>query len=429
MFNQDIHVSPAADVFDARRRRIVVATTIGNLLEWYNNFAYGVLAITMANLFFPAGDEVTSLLLSFATYGSGLAMRPVGAIVLGRIADRVGRKPALCLAMLAMGLGTSFMAFAPTYEAVGIYAPCFILFARLLQGFSGAGELGSATAFLTESAPQGWRGVYASLNASSQQIGFVFAAFVVMMMNLLMTQAQIEAGGWRVPFLLGLAIVPAALYIRSNLEEPDLIRRERAEDGASPAVWNAGPLFRALGLLILYVVAGSILFVYMSTFAVQELGLSDLGALSSTVVATCVTIVCTPLAGAASDRLGRKLLIGVSIVSFLFLAYPAFAIMTMRPSIPLLLGIQSGFGVLIAVYVGPLLPALAELFPTRVRATAIALTYGVASIIGAFAPAFVTWLIAVTGDARAPALAVMGAGAISGCALLGFRDRYRDRLL
>ncbi|AWM06136.2 MFS transporter [Bradyrhizobium symbiodeficiens] len=288
--------NPAFEVFDVKKRRLIIAATVGNLLEWYDFFAYGVLAITIARLFFPAESQVGSLLLALATYGGGLVMRPIGAIVLGLYADRVGRKSALCLAMLLMGLGTAVTAFTPTYETIGISAPLLIFIARLLQGFSGAGELGSTTAILVENAPPHQRGVYASLNAASQQIGFVLAALAVMFVTLAMTQSQIEAGGWRLPFILGLAIVPFAFYIRSSVEEGDL-REPRPASIRLKAIRSVRSLLLAVGILTLYVVAGNILFVYMPTFAVKELGLSSSVALLSTVVSTCVMIVFTPIAG------------------------------------------------------------------------------------------------------------------------------------
>ncbi|MGY3618249.1 MFS transporter [Bradyrhizobium sp. USDA 10063] len=224
MSNPEVIAAPVSDAFDLKRRHLVIAATIGNLFEWYDFFVYGVLAITMAKLFFPAENEFTSLFLSLATYGGGVAMRPAGAIVLGLYADRIGRKAALCLAMSVMGIGTGLMALTPTYETIGVSAPLLIVFARLLQGFSGSGQLGNATALLVESAPDRWRGLYASLNASSQQIGFLLAAFVVMVINLSMAPAQIEAGGWRLPFVFGLVIVPVAIYVRFKLQEPEVFR-------------------------------------------------------------------------------------------------------------------------------------------------------------------------------------------------------------
>jgi MHS family proline/betaine transporter-like MFS transporter len=431
MSDSELIATPAYAAFDARRRHLIIAATIGNLLEWYDYFAYGVLAITMAKLFFPTGSELTSLLLSLTTYGGGVAMRPIGALVLGLYADRVGRKAALCLAMVIMGLGTGLMVFTPTYETIGVAAPLLILLARVLQGFSGAGELGSATALLVESAPDRSRGLYAGLNASSQQIGFVLAAFVVMIITFTMTPARIEAGGWRVPFVFGLAIVPVAIYIRSKLQEPDLFLKKRdahAAASAASTLQQGRPLLLAVGILALYVVAGNVLFVYMPTFAVRNLGLPGSGALFATIVATCVMIVCTPLVAAVSDRLGRKPLLLLGIIGYLLLTYPAFALVTTWPSVALLTLVQSGFGLLNAIYVGPLLSTLAELFPTRVRATAVALAFSLTVMVGALSPALAALLIAATGDARAPAFPVIGASILSGLAVLWLRDRYREPL-
>jgi len=245
-----------------------------------------------------------------------------------------------------------------------------------------------------------------------------------------MAQDEIDAGGWRLPFVFGLAIVPAALYIRANLGEPDIFRQRAKERRmrSAFAIGRAGSLLLALGMLFLYVIAGSVLFVYMPTFAVQKLGLTGASALFATVVATCVTIACTPVAGAMSDRLGRKPLLWIATVSFVLLTYPAFVLILAWPSIALLLLVQSGFGILLALYVGPLFSALAELFPTRIRAVAVSLTYGIAGIIGAFAPALATWLIVVTGLVGAPAFAVIGAATLSAFALLVFEDRSGEPL-
>jgi MFS transporter, MHS family, proline/betaine transporter len=423
---------PASDVFDVKRRRLIVAATVGNLLEWYDFFAFGVLAITMARVFFPAQSEVTSLLLALATYGGGVAIRPLGAIVLGLYADRVGRKAALCLAMYIMGFGTALIVFTPTYETIGGSAPLLIMIARLLQGFSGAGELGSATALLVESAPSHQRGMYASLNAASQQIGFVLSAFTVMIVTFTLTPSQIEAGGWRLPFVFGLAIVPVAIYIRSKVQDPDLFikkRNEQREVNRTTAIQAGQPLLLAVGLSMLYVVAGNILFVYMPTFAVKKLGLASSGALLSTVVATCVMIVCTPIAAAISDRVGRKPLLLLASVAYGLMTYPAYMVATTWPSVAVLTMVQSTFGLLNAVYVGPLMSTLAELFATRFRATAVSLAFSLTVMIGALSPAFATWLIENTGDARAPAFVVIGAGLLSSFAVLRHTDKYKEPLL
>jgi MFS transporter, MHS family, proline/betaine transporter len=423
--------NPASDIFDVKRRRLIIAATIGNLLEWYDFFAYGVLATTIAKLFFPTQSEATSLLLALATYGGGVAMRPLGAIVLGLYADRVGRKAALCFAMYIMGFGTALIVFTPTYETIGISAPLLILIARLLQGFSGAGELGSATALLVESAPLHQRGVYASLNAVSQQIGFVLSAFVVMLITSTFTPSQVNAGAWRLPFVFGLAIVPVAIYIRSKVQDTDFffnVRNERRGINYASAIQEGQPLLLAVGLLMLYVVAGNILFVYMPTFAVKTLGIASSAALLSTIIATCVMITCTPVAAAISDRIGRKPLLLLASVIYLLMTYPAYTVATTWPSVTVLMIVQSMFGLLNAIYVGPLMSTLAELFVTRFRATAVSLAFSLTVMIGALSPVFAAWLIESSGDTRAPAFAVIGASLLSGFSVLRLTDKYKEPL-
>jgi MFS transporter, MHS family, proline/betaine transporter len=429
--NAELIAAPIAESISAKRRRIVLAATIGNTLEWYDFLVYGLLAVTIAKLFFPTGSELSSLLLSMATLGVGLVMRPVGAIVLGIYADRVGRRAALSWSIVIMALGTGLIAVAPTYETIGIYAPVLIVSARLLQGFSCGGEMGGAIAFLAENAPAGRRGLYASWQAASQAAGFLLAASVTMAMTLLMTPAQIEAGGWRWPFVLGLLIAPVGFYIRSKLDEPELFlkARDEARQAAGDTLQREGqPALTALGVTVLFTVSAYVLFVYMPTFALRQLQLPFSGALQATVVASCLIVVCTPIAGAISDRIGRKPMLQLATLGYLLLTYPAFAMIIAWPSIALLAVVQSGFAVLMSIYGGPVVSVLAELFPTRLRSTAVAVAYNLVAVVGGFAPAVITWLIAATGDPRAPAFYVIGAAAISGGALFWLRDRHREPL-
>jgi MFS family permease len=430
--NAELIDAPTSESINAKRRRIVLAATIGNTVEWYDFLVYGLLAVTIAKLFFPAGSELSSLLLSMAMYGVGLVMRPVGAVVLGIYADRVGRRATLSWAIVIMALGTGLIAVAPTHERIGIYAPLLIVLARLLQGFSCGGEMGGATAFLAENAPEGRRGLYASWQTASQSAGFLLAAIVTMVMTLLMTPAQIESGGWRWPFVVGLLIAPVGFYIRSKLDEPELFLKAR--DEARPAAVadtlkrQGQPALTALGVSVLYIVSGSVLFVYLPTFAVRQLQLPFSAALQATVVASCLMVVCTPIAGAISDRTGRKPMLQLATLGYLLLTYPAFAMISAWPSIALLTVVQSGFAVLMAMYGGPVVSVLAELFPTSLSSTGVAVAYNLVAVVGGFAPLVVTWLIAATGNPRAPAFYVIGAALISGSALFWLRDRYREPL-
>ena len=202
------------------RRRDVLAATIGNSLEWYDFLIYGFLAVTIAKLFFPTENELTSVLLSVGTFGAAAIIRPIAGVVLGIYADRVGRKAALTLTIFTMGLGTGLIVVAPIYASIGIWAPVLLVTARLLQGFACGGEPGGATAILVENAPDGSRGLYASWQTASQAAGVLLGAMVTMLVSLSMTQAQLEAWGWRLPFAFGLLIVPVGFYVRSSSRSP-----------------------------------------------------------------------------------------------------------------------------------------------------------------------------------------------------------------
>ncbi len=415
------------------RRRVVLAATIGNSLEWYDFLIYGFLAVTIAKLFFPTENELTSLLLSVGTFGAAAIVRPIAGVVLGIYADRVGRKAALTLTIFTMGFGTGLIVVAPIYASIGIWAPVLLVTARLLQGFACGGELGGATAILVENAPDGSRGLYASWQTASQAAGVLLGAMVTMLVSLSMTQAQLEAWGWRLPFAFGLLIVPVGFYVRSKLKEPDAFLRARTKAPIFSfmrlLVGERRSLFTAIGIAVLYLACAYVLFVYMPTFAVRQLRLPFSQALIATTLASAVLFVCSPVIAAISDRYGRKPLLVVGASAFAILTYPAFILITREPSLLKLAAVQSGFAVAMAAYAGPAISVFAELFPTRLRSTAVSLVYSVAVVlVGGFAPLIVTWLIAATGNPIAPAFYVIGAAAVSGAALLNFRDRFREAL-
>ena len=415
------------------RRRTVLAATIGNVLEWYDFLIYGFLAITIAKLFFPAENELTSLLLSVGTFGAAAAVRPVASVILGIYADRVGRKAALTLTIFTMGLGTGLIVLAPTYASIGIWATVLMVSARLLQGFACGGELGGATAILVENAPDYGRGLYASWQTSSQAAEVLLGAMVTTLASLSMTQAQLEAWGWRLPFAFGLLIVPVGFYIRSKLKKPDAYLMARAEAPVLSFIrmllGERRSLLTAIGIAVLYLACAYVLFVYMPTFAVRQLKLPFSQALIATTLASAVLLACSPVMAAISDRYGRRPLLVVGASAFALLTYPAFVLITTQPSLQKLAAVQTGFALAMATYAGPAISVCAELFPTRLRSTAVSLVYGIAVVlVGGFAPLIVTWLIAVTRSPIAPAIYVIGAAAVSGVTLLGLHDRFREPL-
>ncbi|SPS00213.1 MFS transporter [Cupriavidus taiwanensis] len=401
----------------SQRRRAIIATVIGNGLEWFDFTVYSFFAVIIARLFFPTGNDLSSLLLAVATFGVGFFMRPVGGIVLGVYADRVGRKAALSLTILLMALGTTLIGIAPTYDQIGILAPLLIVVARLMQGFSAGGEMGGATAFLTEYAPARQRAYYSSWIQASIGVAVLLGAAVGTFVTTSLSEEALNSWGWRLPFLLGIVIGPVGYYIRHHLDETPTFR-DTAERADSPLkeIFQAYPRETAasFSMVILWTVCTYVLLFYMPTYAVKVLKVPQADGFVAGMAGGCAIMVFAPLVGLLADRIGRRVLLSGSALLILVLAWPMFAYINHVPGLASLLVFQLVFGVLIATYTGPILAAFSELFPARVLSTGLSVAYNFAvTIFGGFASFIITWLIATTGSSMAPAIYVMIAAAIS----------------
>ncbi|CAN7526103.1 Proline/betaine transporter [compost metagenome] len=430
--------APIPDISSATRRKAIIAATIGNGLEWFDFTVYSFFAVIIAKLFFPTGDDLTSFLLTVATFGVGFFMRPVGAIVLGVYADRVGRKAALTLTILLMALGTAIIGLAPTYNQIGLWAPALIVLARLIQGFSAGGEVGGATAFLIEHAPDAERGAYASWQQASQGISFMLGAAMGALVTNGLSSEQIDAWGWRIPFLFGLLIGPVGMYIRSHLDEPPEFEARQAARKAAKVKFSPltqvlrdhpREVLAGLGVTILWTVCTYVLVFYMPSYAKQQLGLPLGATFKSTALCGAIILVLCPLMGMLSDRMGRKRMLGIVALLIGVLAYPLFHWLNVSPSTQTLLQVQIVLGILLAAFTGPAPAVLAEQFPTEVRSTGLSLAYNFAvTIFGGFAPLIVTWLIESTQNKLAPAYYVIAAAVVSFIALAFMHDRTGKKL-
>src|SRR5713101_1431304 len=410
-----------------RRWRAVAAASIGNAFEWFDFIIYGFFAVTIARLFFPAGNETASLLLTFASFGVTFVMRPFGAVVLGHLADRHGRKAGMTLSISMMMAGTAITAFAPTYTFIGIFAPITIAAARMIQGFSAGGEFGSATVFLAEQNPKR-RGFYASWQFAGQGLTTILATAFGAALAGTLTADQMDGWGWRIPFIFGLLIGPVAYYIRSHLDETMEFRSTQISKAPLREALSESKqrLLIAFGTVVLCTVAMYTI-LFMPTYATRQLGLPASGSFLASLLTGAIQVVLIPIIGALSDRYGRLPIAFASATAILLAIYPMFAWLAATPTLETLLMVQAIIGVLTAGYMGGLPALMSELFPTRMRTTSLSISYsfGVA-IFGGFAPFINAWLIEMTGSKLAPSFYLMLAAVISLMALtaarrLGFR--------
>ena len=397
----------------ASRRKQIIAAVVGNALEWYDFVVFGFLTVIISRLFFPDDSELLSLLKTTATFGVGFFMRPVGGIVLGLYADRHGRKAAMQLIMGLMTVALLIIAAAPPYAAIGIGAPVLMVIARLLQGFATGGEFAIATAFLVESAPPGRRGLYGSL----QQLGLTVAALggagAGLLVTTLLSPADLDAWGWRIPFIIGLLIGPVALYIRRHIEETEEFTAARASTATVIPLMtmlrqNLRAVLTTFGLIICGTITYYVILIYMPTFAQRELGVAMGDAFKVQVVALVCLTALVPVFGALSDRVGRRPVLMTGSVVLGLALYPMFARTHANPGLASLLLMQVVLASLLAIFYGAVSTAVAEQFEARVRSSGLSLAYNLAVMIfGGFAPFLVTWLIDRTGDPLAPAYYVI----------------------
>ncbi|MDN5726295.1 MAG: MFS transporter [Propionibacteriales bacterium] len=394
--------SPVTDALSpeqrARARRAVVAASLGNALEWFDIIVYGFLATTIAKLFFsgPATDKgtVTGLLLTFATFALSYVIRPFGAVVIGNIGDRNGRKAALTITIGLMTLGVAIMAFAPTYATVGALAPFIILLSRLIQGFSAGGEFGSATAFLTENAANR-KAFYGSWQVATQGISMLLAGAFGFALNTMISPEALESWGWRVPFIFGILIGPVGWYIRTQMD--DTPEFANAEKSAAPTL---EVLARHFGRILTAAACVGVatmsvyLITYLPTFAIKNLQLAPWSGFVGAFVAGCVTFVLSPFIGMLADKVGSvTVMVPTAIIGFV-LAYPMFLLVVSTRSITALIAVEIVLGVLMAFYFAPLPALMSSLFPTRVRTSGMSIAYNIGvTLMGGLAPLVLAALV------------------------------------
>jgi MHS family proline/betaine transporter-like MFS transporter len=406
----------------AQRALVIGAVAIGNALEWFEIVIYGYFATIIAQLFFPAHDPDASLLLSLASFGITFVMRPFGAVVLGVYADRRGRKIALQLSILLMMIGSTTIAVVPVYETIGVLASVIVLLARMLQGFSVGGEFGSATAFLAEQDPDR-RGFYASWQFASQGLTALLATGFGAAITSALSPEQVIGWGWRIPFIFGVVIAPIGFYIRRCVSETtdfQTLRHVRSPLRAIVSEAKRGIVI-AFGLVVLGTVAMYTI-LFMPTYAVRQLSLPMPNSFAAGLLTGVLQFVFIPVFGALSDRIGRTLIPIIAAATISLVIYPAFAWLSIEPTMSKLLLMQGLLGILTAAYLGSVPALMSELFPAYIRGTGLSISYALGvAIFGGFAPFIHAWMIAATGSILAPSYYVVLAAIVSLFALFSAR--------
>ena len=412
----------------------IVAGAFGNILEWYDFAVFGFLAPIISELFFPADDSFAGLIKVYGVFAAGYLMRPLGGMIFGHMGDRLGRKRALEVSIAMMALPTFLVGVLPTHEQIGTAAAALLILLRLLQGVSIGGELIGSISYIVEMAPPQKRGLQGSWTLFTATGGILVGSLTVMLLRGFLDADAMAAWGWRLPFLFGITIAAVGLWLRVRLPESTAFEQAAPEtqDARSPvalALSEAGGRIALLGVLLALFAAGFyICFVWMPTYYTDILKPPVGHAFAINSLSMIALLVFIPLSGSLSDRYGRRLVLGCGMLAMALLAYPLFVLVDTRVAM-YALGAQLVFALIIAAIQGPMPALMAEMFPTRIRSSAIGIAYNASlGLLGGTSPLVSTWLISQTGDLAAPAFYLIALALVSAGALLFLRVEERQPL-
>ncbi|MGR3931792.1 MFS transporter [Streptomyces sp. BRA346] len=427
---------------DSRQlRRVALSGLLGTAVEFYDFLVYGtVAALVFGELFFPEADPAVGTIAAFGTFAAGYLARPLGGIVFGHFGDRLGRKSMLLLTMVLMGTCSFLIGLLPTYDAIGVWAPVLLVALRVVQGLAIGGEWGGAMLMVVEHAERAGgarrrRGLWSSFTQLGAPLGSMLSAGVVTIVSTL-PDDEFRTWGWRVPFLLSVALLAVGLFVRLRVAESPLFTEARAQDTRpqdrpplAEVLRRPRPLLLAGCVGIGAFTAQALLTSFMISYAVRH-GYTRPQVLTAVTVASAVALFALPAASALSDRVGRRPVVLAGAVASAALAFPVLALVDSGSPGLLILALALGHGVAQSTMYGPLGALLSEMFGTRVRYTGASLGYQLATLIGAgFSPMIASSLLAAYGGGSTPlSLLLCGGAAITALTVWRLRETHADTL-
>lgn len=414
-------------------RRVALAAGIGNFLEWFDFGLYGFMAVTIGALFFPTSNPTVSLFGALAVFGVAFLVRPLGGLVIGLYGDRAGRKAALSLSILLMGICTMLFGFLPTYDQIGIVAPILLVLLRCGQGFSAGGEYAGAATFLIEYAPRGRRGLFSSVVSATAAMGVVAGGLVTLGLTSWLSTEALNSWGWRVPFLIAGPLAAIGLYVRLKMEDTPVFRQLEDAHRVTEAPVKGSSKYSKKGIALVFTctaVAGLgfyYLATYVITFLTVTVGLAKTPALLLAATGLILYALMCPIAGRIGDRFGRRRTMLVGTGGLMVVAIPAFSMIATGNPVLVIVGLVvfAAFESLANVMLGVL---LVELFPAESRMSGAGIGFNTAqAIVGGQGPLVAAVLAAaLPGLAFAPSLYIVVVAAIALVVLWAFLPETKD---
>jgi MHS family proline/betaine transporter-like MFS transporter len=411
------------------RSRLIAAGTIGNVLEWYDFSIYGFFALQIGATFFPSGDRIAEALAAFSVFAVGYLARPVGAIAIGYVGDRAGRPVALTLSIVGMIVPTLGIALLPGHGTIGVVAPILLTLLRLLQGLAVGGESAIANVFIVEQAPTGRRALSSAIGGVGYAIGIQLASLTALACAAVLTPAELQAWGWRIPFWLSLLVALSGLYIRSAIKALPPSAAGQQSSPLAEVLRHHLPLVIRVAALCLFASVGfQTAFIYVAGWLQTITGATPADTFKVTSISMLAVAPASLFFGWLADHLGRRGPLAASAALGMLGAVPLFMLMQ-SPSPGLLWVGQAGFVLALSVQFGVQGALLVEITPEPVRCTALAIGNNIAwSVVGGLVPLTATWLVWRSGNPLAPAWLVAGAAAITLVALIMTTDPFRKHI-